>query len=462
MPTNSESGIRRQNTYWVPETEDGEGEPQTPADPAFKLLSDTVPTVSLEPTPNWDERQGTGNYMAQSKERQQEDHEGSFTYDLGRVPIDTTGNPQDPWGYAAVRDADNNLHASLSFLDVVENNVIAANTVHDYYYNTKPGTPAHPSGATPAASAMETRIESYGRGGLMSEAGLISNPSDSGAISVEASVTFHEIRRYIMDQPSPTTNSYLHLRAIKEDGTGASADAGKDVKIENADGTQSETVTLDGTDASTVVATAATFDTMRVHVPDSLEGRLEIFEDDGSGTDTAPVGAAGQLLTYIPGAEDRDDVDGDNGVPMLGAGSFGTGSGLDTISSLGGNLRWLSSPAAAEVGGTTVTASNDIAANDTDKGLFKSYNVGDGELTVESTVWGENASGRKFGETFEGEEGKIELYLGTTHNLVVARGYCEDGGTTEREEGNAVMQSDVTFRALLPADGSDPISIATV
>lgn len=445
MPSHAEAGVRRNETYFARENLNSRAEPETPSDPQFRLYSSVVNTTELEGSAEFDARTGIGNVNPVKKNRQQETHELTIEYDLERFPVDTNGNPVDAFADAALRDDDNRVQNTHSFLNIEEKGpLIVENTLHYRYFEEANNT--HPSGTRPSASRLDTRIESYARGCVPSEASLSISPGDSSVATVEMQYTAHKLRRYQIDQPE---GEYIHIRST------AQADTSVSVSLETVDGGTSSTLSTDSGDGRTTVASSTTFDSLRVEVPDAHEGTIEVYGDDGSGSGSA--GNPHQLLTVIRGSNTYDTIEADHGVPLIGNGSwedesvFGAG-----IPALGSDLQWLGHPGGENVSSSTITVSNELAENNTDSGLTRDIRAGTQEITVESTVFGETESPEKYADHLEGREGALNYDLkgGTVD---IPRAFISEGGSTEREAGNAVMQVDVTWRAMKPSDGGNAL-----
>lgn len=445
MPTTDESGLRRTSTYWVPEDEADDGTPETPPDPEFKLWSRTVRTESGESSAEYEESLGLGTATATDKHHNVETHERTVMYELCRFPEDATGAVQDPFAYGAKRNIDNQVLATLTHLKIVERASLApANTVHHEYFEEFGN--AHPSGTTPEATGLASRTETYGRGGLADEPELVANPSDSAVITNEMSMLFAEVRMYQIDQPE---TEYLHIRST------ASGDTDVSVDIESADGANAESLTTDSADGTTAVGSASTYDSLRVRVPGEFAGTIEVYGDDGSGTD-AP-GAPDQLLTYIRGSDTYDGVTSDSGVPLVGAGSFESPDALpEAISAVKSAGRWDGSPAAQQIMGSTITMSNNTEELSPAGTFAADINPGQLGPECESTVYGETESVDYFKDHIEGREGELRIPT-TRGDIVFPRAYVSEGGETEQEAGTAIMQVEVLFRGLRPTDGTDPV-----
>jgi hypothetical protein len=449
MPTNAQAGIRRTELHFARETFDSTGDPQTPTDPSFLLYSSVFDSTDMESNANWEEATGIGNVVPQEKYRRQESHNFTVSYDLQQFPVDTNGNPQDAIADAALRDVDNRIESTHSILETEKKSeIIASNTLHAKYITNGPGT--HPTGSDPGAVSRATRLTTYGRGGVADEPEISVNPSDTAVVGVELPYTVHKLRQYQIDQPE---SEYLHLRSTD------STDTGADIDIESVGATTTETVTLDTSDATTTVGSANTYSDLRAVRPVSeLSGTLEVYGDDGSGS-SAP-GNPTELLTLVHGANHHDGVEGDRGVPLLGSGgalqSESALSPSDAELTTGSNLTWDGDPAAEQVQGTTISITNEIQETNTDAGLAMDIRGTSQAITASSTIFGETEVYDALSNHLEGREGELRMSI-NSGDIVIPRAYIRDAISASREEEQAYMSPEVTFSALAPSDGSDPL-----
>jgi len=438
-----QSGVRRQSVYFAREVAGADGEPETPSNPTFKLYSSVINSVEIDTDPNFENRVGLGNTIGQDKTRQQEDHEITINYDLERFPTDSGGNPNDAFYDVSKRTADNQPENTHTFLLVEQHNALATeNTVH-YRYFTEQGN-THPN-TDPGAANLDTRYEVYGEGGIPEEATLSLDPGDSASIEAEITYIIYTRRDYQIDQPNGDKTIYLRSTD--------SADTGISVGLENEDASTSETLSTDGNDATTVVSSAETYSTLRVSVPASHAGDIEVYQGDG--TDAA------ELLTVIRGQDARDGIESDDGVPALGTGSFETVSGVAALgdaipAAASSSIDFDGHSAAEQIASTELTVSNEVEDVTTGEGLSKAIYAGTREISVESSVFGETESAQTFGDMLRGSEGLFEIPT-AEGDIRVERAYIEDGGSQERESGNSVMQTDVTWMGLEPSGNTDAL-----
>ncbi|MWG34820.1 hypothetical protein [Halomarina oriensis] len=440
---NVEGGSRRTNYYFCREVVDQFGDAQTPADPDWTLYGKVENSFEPETEATHSERTGIGNVDPVDKRRNQESHEVTLSYDLERFPVDGTGDPLDPIADGMLRDIDNRLLNTHSLLAVEQlSGIIATNTVHAKYFADARGR-THPSGDAPTATALSTRKYDYAYGGRPTEPSISVDPGEDAVATAELQYTFDKRRKYQIDQPDATT--YLAIRSTDASDTGVT------VTVEAIDGQTVEDITLDGTDATTSVVTTSQYDSLAVVAPASeLEGTLEVYADES----VDQTGEPGQLLTVVPGKSDYDGIEGDEGVPPLGAGSFDDGSSLGQPQLvLGSKLQWFGDPAAERVQSTTLTVSNEVEEENTTDGLAMSHHEDGRNVQAESTVFGETQTNDKLSDHLQGAEGELVIPL-TGGDIALPRAYISSGGNATKEENQAYMTTDLTFTGLQQSDGS--------
>jgi hypothetical protein len=404
--------------------------------------------TSVEPDSDleWDRRIGAGNIDAQGKAKMPEDHSLTVNYELERFPDDGSGNPHDPFGDASVRTGDNELTNTHTFLSVQEQqSIIANNTLHSRLITN--GGFSHPSGSDPGATAKPSRSYMYGYGGRGEEASLNVDPSDSGVVTVEMPYQFEKLRPYQIDQMSADTEIGIV--------SSVASDTNIDVTIEDVGANQSEVITTDGSDATTFAVSSAVFPDVRCASTrqQEHEGAILVFEAD---TSTTPA-TADELLTIIPGSNQYDEIESDEGIPPLNAGSFDDGSSLEGPQySLGSDIDWQGGRVGDRVQSTNLSVSNEIESTETQQNISSAKSVNGREITAESTVFGQTESHEKLSKRIQGEEGPLIIYL-TDGQIKLPNAYISDGGLPSREEEQAQMNVDVTFQALQADDGSPAI-----
>lgn len=441
MPTQAvESGVSRQEFYFVRETTDSAGDPVAPSDPTFLLYSSAVQNFSAEGNPNYEARSGLGEWIGQDKTRQQEDNTLSVSYDLEKFFVDGSGNANDAFYDISKRNIDNQVEATHSVLRVEEFDELAAeNTVHFRYFEELGNT--HPA-TDPEASPRATRKETYGRGCIPEEGVLTANPGDSATVGIEMSYIPTKLRPYQFDQPE--SSQTLHVRSSDPNDTGI------DVEVETAAGSTTEVVTLDGSDATTPVSTTESYGSLRANVSADQQGYIEIYADD--------AGSPAQLLAVIPGKDARDGIESDNGPPLVGSGSFedasATGIGSGVPAALAGDITFDGNSAAQYIGELELTVSNEVSDQTTSEGLTKFINAGGAEISLSSTVFGETENVDNWKRMLKGSEGELSLPL-AAGDVDIPRTYVDEF-SEEVEAGSSVATPETMFMVLEPSSG-DPI-----
>jgi len=302
--SNAESGLKNHRTEFVREDVDADGNPVTPADPSWETVSDRVYTVDWSPSPGLQGDRGLGDVDQDEHEKGPEEHELVVAYALQRWFVDDNGDPHDLAGDALVRDGDNRIPNSHTFVDREDKGEIAAASTAEGKENGKAG-----------ASAKETRIYTVVRGGKPN-ATITVDPGDQQPAQVEVTYTAEKGRRYQIDQPS--TAGTIHVESTSD------SDTSQTLTIEDEGAATTEDVDLNGT---TTVATTSNFgDIDALELDSETEGDVLVYEDDG--------GAAGELLAILDGSDSYDGIEGDTGVPALGAGSHASAIGSDYFRTL--------------------------------------------------------------------------------------------------------------------------------
>lgn len=442
-PQAVESGVSRQEFYFVRETTNSAGEPVAPTDPTFRLYSSAVSSMESEANPSFEARVGIGEWIGQDKTRSQEENELTVGYDLEKFFVDGSGNAHDAFYDVCKRTIDHTVENTHSVLRVEQFAELAQeNTVHYRYFSEDGNT--HPSGTDPGAPTdLATRKETYARGCTPEEGTLTLNPGDSATATVEITYIPRKIRVYQFDQPSSSTT--LHVRSSD------SSDTGVTVSLESEDGSTSEDVSLDGTDATTAVQTTASFASLRAECTAEQTGTIEIYTDDGAGnTET--------LLGIIPGAAAREGIESDDGVPMVGAGSFedqsATGIGEGIPAALAGDVTFEANNAAQYLGELEFTVSNEVSDQTTGEGVTRFIAAGSAEVTLTASVFGQTENVDYFQRMMAGSEGQLKLPM-TAGDMTLPRAYVDEI-SDEIESGSAVTVHEATFMALDPSSG-DPI-----
>lgn len=445
MTINTEGGLRPSRIEYVAEDEQG----VTPSAPDFKLPSNRCTNFEPELGPEEVEKFALGQVDA-DVEQGLEENEILLEYDLQRWFTDGSGNPDDLAGYGMLRNA-GLLPSSLTIVermqsgDQSEGIYIAPESTVEYWYN---GT--DPSNVT----EKETRIYTVAKG---CDVGELTLTCDIEEVDwhVEATMPSEDARSFQIDQPPTTTE----LTVESTD----SSDTDVEVRIEaeqETDGTEptSEVVPLDGSDATTPVATSTTFgniDSIQAQDAngdpvDHLGDILIHIADDVS---VSPP-AKGELLSVLYGRNYYGNTNGDHGVPPVRTGSRGSELTSDFYKAANVSVeRPAGTPfeAAGSVQTIEFTVENEIETTPQQRSRSGRQHQGPRVAELAVTCDGETISHQRLVERMAGDE--IDTVLGlnkagdetvTLKNAVVS----ESG--RQREAGAPGAEQEFTLRATHP------------
>lgn len=333
-----ESGIRNRRTEFVPETEEG----VPPSNPAWELFSDRLINFDAQPGGQYDVEQAVGDPDPADIERGREEPEATVGYRLQRWLVDGSGNAQDAAGYGIVRGTDHEL-TSHTIVDREERS----------------------SGGNDGAGLRIYTVVLGAKIGTVT----ITLEADSGEnVPVELAYTPEKVRSYTIHQPSSSTT----LEAVSTD----SGDS-MDLTIEQEDGT-SETITLNGTTAVTTSTSFADIDAAYL----SAEPTGDITISDGSGT----------TLMTIRGADSRDGIEGDRGVPTTGSGSHASAIGSSFEKFLGDQITRGGSGIATEIVNAEIEIDNGLETTPRASTYRPIVSAGQRESTISADLIGEARS----------------------------------------------------------------------
>jgi hypothetical protein len=276
MPTATDtpdSGQLPGRYEWAPEPARGE----VPTDPDFQYFSDVIRSFEADAGASLSRQDALATADAVDHNRGMEEPSLSVGYDLQRFPVDGNGDPVDPSGYGLLRDEYNRLPGTL-----------LAVARREY------------PGGNDDAGVREYKVV---RGAAVDSVSPTLDPSQENPILMELDCQPTRVRSYLIHQPSAATALTISSSSDNDTMT---------ITIENEDAGKSAQVALNGT---TEVTTGTTefgdIDAVWLDAPP--EGNVTIT--DGSGTTLL------ELTGGLKYSDDDQPVDGDQGVPVLGAGS---------------------------------------------------------------------------------------------------------------------------------------------
>jgi len=268
----AESGQLPGRYEWVEEPSPG----AVPTDIEWNRFSDVIRTFEMDPGATLARQDSIATADAVDHNRGPEEPSATVGYDLQRFPVDGAGDPVDASAYGILRDQYNDLLGTL-----------LAVGRREY------------GGGNDGAGVREFSVV---RGAGVDSVSPTLDPSGEQPILMELSLTARKARSYLIHQPSAATT--LELVSTDDGDT-------MEVTIETEDAGTTETISLDGTTAVTTMTSFSDLDA--VWLADNPTGNVTV--SDGSGT---------TFLELTGGLEYSDDdqpVDGDRGIPPLGAGS---------------------------------------------------------------------------------------------------------------------------------------------
>jgi hypothetical protein len=376
---------------------------EVPTDPEWQRFSDTMRSFSADPGASYARQDGIGTPDATDHNRGTEDPSASLGYDFQKFPVDANGDPQSAAAYGILRDEYNQLLGTLLAVERTE-------------------TPGGNDGAG-------MRIYTVIRGTKVESAEATNDPSSEDPILMELSLMPTKVRSYAIHQLSAAST----LEIVSD----SDADS-MDITIESEGATTSETVALSGT---TAVATTESFDDIdAIWLSDQPEGDVTVT--DGSGTTIMEIAGG---LTY---SEDDQPVDGDQGVPALGAGSRADPIGTSYEHFVGDRIeRPVGSPVRPRVISAGWSVENDLSADSVHTSRLPTVDESDRTVTVDADVGGPKVSHDSMIEALEKTQQDYEHELSggvfRFKNTVV-----EGNGERQREaSGQAVASISETFAA---------------
>ena len=285
-----------------------------PTDPEYKTVANTLTSVEYEGVgAEQVERPAIGQSVARLRAGVTEPSV-SVGYDMSRWIYDSSGDPDDLTGYAINRVAGRPVSSLMARHEIKLGDNSAG------VYVQPEATVEALEGSTGTPTAKEARRIAVIKGIEVEEATLTGDPTES-VWAVEASLAAEDVRLYQIDQP--VSAQMMNVASTN------SADTGLHVTLEADDGT-SETLQLDGTDATTAVLGATSFDTL---------ANIAVFEDDGgspgarshnhTGNITVTGASSSELYAVIEGVDSYETSDAASGTPLTGAGSTTTAPTTD-------------------------------------------------------------------------------------------------------------------------------------
>ncbi|WP_226041565.1 DUF3244 domain-containing protein [Natrinema sp. DC36] len=395
-----ESGTLPGRYEWVPEPD---GPMSVPTDIEWNRFSDVIRSFSAESGVSYARQDAIGTADAVDHNRGTEEPSADIGYDLQRFPVDVDGNPIDPSAYGILRDEYNQLLGSLLMVERTE-------------------IPGGNDGAG-------IRVFSVVRGAEVESVEPTLDPSSEQPILMELGLQPRKVRSVAIHQPSAGTT----LEIVSDD-----ADDTMDVTIENEDASTTETIALNGTTAVTTTESFGDIDSIWL----SGEPTGDITITDGSGTTICELAGG---LTY---SDDDQPVDGDRGVPPLGAGSHAAEIGTTFEHFLGDRIeRPVGTPVRPRLNSGSWAIENDLSTDSVHTSRAPTVDPSDRTVTVDADVAGPTVSHDSMMESLQKTQNDIEHEL--SGGIVRFKNTVnESPGSREREaSGQATAAISETFAA---------------
>lgn len=403
-----ESGLLPGRYEWVAEPSPGE----KPTDPDFKLFSDAFRSFEAEVGASYSRQDVAGGPDAQDHFRDTEDPSASVAYDLQRFFVDSNGDPLDASGYGAIRDAQNQLPGTLLGLARRE----------------------YPGGVNDTGVREYTVV----RGAAVETVTPTLDPSSGQPILMDLEFAPRRVRTHKIDQPADGGST---VEVVSSDDGDA-----MDITIESEGAGSSETLTLNGTTAVTGATTFSDIDAAWLSAPPTGDVTLK----DSSGNVLMEISGG---LTY---SADDQPVDGDRGVPTLGAGSRGSAIGTNFEHFLGDRFE---RPAGGEIAPRVNSASwsieNDIETSSLQTSRNPAVDVGNRTVSADVDIAGRFMSHDAMREALEKVQANLEHEL--SGGLVTLQNTVMQGPPARSiENDQAVASEGIT----LAASGSPAITFS--
>ncbi|OYR79326.1 hypothetical protein DJ84_18400 [Halorubrum ezzemoulense] len=321
---------------------------EVPTDPDMKRFSDNMRSFNASPGASYARQDSIGTADAVDHNRGTEDPSASIGYDWQKFPVDADGNPQSAAAYGILRDEYNQLLGTLLAIERTE----------------------APGGNDGAGMRIFTVV----RGAKVGTVNPTNDPSSENPILMELDLQPTKVRSYAIHQPSAGTT--LEVTSTADADT-------MDITIESEGATTTETIALDGTTAVTTTESFSDIDA--VWLSEEPEGDVTVT--DGNGTTLVELAGG---LTY---SDDDQPVDGDRGVPALGAGSHADPIGTNYEHFVGDRVeRPVGSPVRPRVISAGWTVENDLTTDSVHSSRLPTVDESDRTVTIDADVAGPKVS----------------------------------------------------------------------
>lgn len=415
QPNVPEAGLRNKRLNFIRESEFG----VWGADPSMLLYSDSINSFAWTPTATLEARRGVGDADPTDHVRGPENHAFTINYDLVKALTATNDAAYD----GLARDSDNLLPNSHTIVERADaNGNVAAESTHE------------------GATARPQRTYAVAQGAYIDTADVVGDPSAAQQVQPELNYSVQYMRVYKFDQPVSGDTLPTELVVKSTDA----ADTSTTVTIEDEGAANAEDVTLDGSDATTLVSTTQTYsDLDAVEVTADHAGDIEVAIN--TGTATAPT--EGDTLAVIGGSNTYGGGYSDDGVPALGAGS------RESVGSLGSPEQFIGdtisrggSPIRHEIASATLSVANNIETQSRKAEYGMTLHPGNRDLSLSATMYGEDTSYDSLVQHLQNTQQDIVWTLDNS-TVTIEQAALTTPGDRAAEEGSAIMTVENEFMA---------------
>jgi hypothetical protein len=409
----TEGGLMGHRIEFVREDEIG----VPPADPDWQLYSDVMTNAwAWAPDASVEAQRGISHIDPQEFFGGPVENEFDFEYHWQRPWTDGTGTPLDASHDFFFRDDYGLLHAT----------------------HTVVGREEHPAGGTTGAGFYTYTVA---LGAYPSEAEAEADAGESMPIPMSLTYQAEKVTTYVINQPAAATK----LVVSSDDGGDT-----QEVTIEAEGAATAETVTLDGTNNVSTGLEFGSVDAVWVS-PDAV-GDVTVSVNDG--TESSPT--VGDTLTEIEGRDTHsptpdNDLEGDQGVPPLGAGSHEgeiAAKGSRTWQHFRGDR--IERVAGAQIGprlnSSTLSVDNNVDSNERQPSRRMAIDRGIRDLMIEGSIAGPQATHQVIMDHLKTRGADVEWEFMTDQLLRVPAAVVTEPGERSAESEGVTLYVDSTLQ----------------
>jgi len=378
-----------------------------PVDPSWEVLSDYLKDPTVSPDGNREGQSVVGSGDLKTHFRGPEEHTFSTEYYKQQPFTDSNGDANYPAGHLITYDHQTTYPSyTFEYRREVSDGGNDGAGFREYVV---------------AFGARPTEVQNPG------------DPSASEPIIESLSWDAEKSRAYVIHQPSSGTTL-----DITNNG---SSDV--DVTIEDEGAGTSETITA--TANSTVTTIESFSDIDAIWCESEPDGDISVT--DGSGT---------MILDQPLAGASTDGVEGERGIPALGAGSHGSAIGTDPSKYLFlgvDTVDWQGSALADRIHALDLTISLDVSKEAQAGTRRQTIDIGTRTASVEADTAGPYESAKRISQQFRNEQGDF-LYQYPDEDVTVKNASITDSPDYTRSAGDTNYIPSVTFEGAEESDGT--------